>query len=71
MRALVGAMALAGAAVAALYGGQWLQATGSLLAETGSVGIGGWIVTLAACFAITVGVDWLRKAKHEDGASRA
>ena len=71
MRALIGAMALAGAAVAALYGGQWLQATGSLLTETGGVGIGGWIVTLAACFAITFGVGLLRNGRRDERASRA
>ena len=71
MRALVGAMALAGAAAAVLYGGQWLQATGSLLAETGAVGVGGWIVTLAGCFAITLGVDWLRNGRRGEHVSRA
>jgi hypothetical protein len=71
IRALVGALVLAGAVVAAIYGGQWLQATGSLLAETGGVGVGGWIVTLAVCFAITYGVDWLRRARRENSASHA
>jgi hypothetical protein len=71
VRALVGVMALAGAVVAALYGGQWLQATGALFAETGGVGVSGWVATLAACFAITFGFDWWRRARHGDGDSRA
>ena len=71
VRLLVGVMALAGAVVAALYGGQWLQATDALFVETGGVGVGGWIMALAACFAITFGFDWLRKSSHGNDASRA
>lgn len=65
MRALVGVMALAGAFVAAIQGGDWLRASGELLGASG-LGAGNWIFAVVACVAMTFGFDWMGMGDRGD-----
>lgn len=71
VRALVGTMVLAAVIVTAIYGSDWLGATGALLGSNG-IGGGGWIAALVACFAMTFGFGRLpARGRSKDYDSRA